>query len=124
MREQYSIQLAIAAGLLILLFATVFAVIQTPELLDFPESPVVKSAATIPHPIDGRLTCSNCHGIKGVKPYPVKHAGWSIGSCMKCHLPVPVATSGAVDRPVTADEEVIRSCFTRPWQKTYTAPTA
>lgn len=106
MREQYSIHLAIAAGLLILLVTTVFAVIQSPELLDFPESPVVRSAAAIPHPVDGRRNCNLCHGIKGVKPYPAKHTGWNTGSCMKCHIPAPVAASGTVDRPVTADEEM------------------
>jgi len=104
-REQYSIHLAIAAGLLILLVTTFFAFIQSPELLEFPESPVVRSASAIPHPVDGRLNCSLCHGIKGVQPYPVKHAGWSIGSCMKCHVPVSATRPETVVPTVTDDEK-------------------
>lgn len=105
MREQYSIHLAIAAGLLILLVTTFFAFIQSPELLDFPESSAVKSAPSVPHPIAGRQNCDSCHDPKGVRPYPLKHTGWSIGSCMKCHVPDRVAGGTGTVAPTIPDDE-------------------
>lgn len=91
MRELYSTQLAVAVGVLTLIITAVFALIQSPELLDFQETAAVRSATAVPHPVEGQQRCNRCHGIKGVKPYPARHAGWSNESCMKCHMPVNVA---------------------------------
>lgn len=91
MREPYSTQLAIAVGVLTLIITAVFALIQSHELLDFQETAVVKSASAVPHLVEGRRLCNNCHGTKGVKPYPARHTGWNNESCMKCHVPVNVA---------------------------------
>ncbi|MDW7774077.1 MAG: cytochrome c3 family protein [Desulfobulbaceae bacterium] len=104
MREQYSTRLAMTAGALTLVVTAVFAFLQTPGLLDFPETAPVKSAGLIPHRIEGRDDCAGCHGLKGEKPYPVKHTGWSIGSCMQCHKPF-AGTAAETDAPeITADE--------------------
>jgi hypothetical protein len=98
-REQYSILLAIAAGGLILIVTVVFALIQSPELLDFPESPLVKSAVAIPHQVDGRSDCVRCHGTRGVQPYPARHTGWSNTSCRKCHAAATDAVQMHVEAP-------------------------
>lgn len=104
MREQYSMRLAITTGALILLVAAGFALFQSPELLDFPETAAVKSAGMILHPIEKRRDCTGCHGRNGVKPYPVKHAGWSIGSCTRCHTPAPGAAPDSGATEVRIDE--------------------
>jgi hypothetical protein len=108
-REQYSTGLAVMTGALILIVTTVIAFFQSPWLLDFPATAVVKSAGEIPHPIVEREDCAGCHAIGGVKPYPVKHAGWSIRSCTRCHGPVDAAAqdtvavvTGSAERPGTA----------------------
>ena len=102
MRELYSTQLAIAAGVLTLIITAVFALIQSPELLDFQETAAVKSASAVPHLVEGRRLCNNCHGTKGVKPYPARHTGWNNESCTKCHVPVNVAAP-EIDGPVVTD---------------------
>ena len=88
MREQYSTQLAIAAGVLILICTAVFSLVQSPELVDSKEADAVKSASTVPHSFEGRRKCDNCHALRGKKPYPLKHTGWSNESCIRCHGPV------------------------------------
>jgi len=108
MRQWYSTQLAIAAGILTLIVTAFFALIQSPELLDFQETAAVKSAAAVPHTVEGRRHCNSCHGIKGAKPYPARHTGWSTESCMRCHVPAKVSAPGIVDFPAaigTNDEK-------------------
>lgn len=51
------------------------------------------NAPTIPHPIEGRANCLQCHGASGVKPFPSNHAGKANSSCTTCHLPGLVARS-------------------------------
>lgn len=85
MRELYSTQLATAVGILTILITAVFALIQSPELLEFREKSAVRSAPAVPHPVEERGLCNSCHGPKGVKPYPSRHAGWSNKICIKCH---------------------------------------
>jgi hypothetical protein len=90
MRELYSFLLSIVAGLFIVIVTVIFAMIQSPEILYAPE----REFMSIPHTIKGRIQCDGCHGIKGIKPYPIRHLGWSNESCMKCHLP---AVSEVID---------------------------
>ncbi len=82
MREVYSTQLSIVVGVLIFMVTAIFAIIQSPEMLSAPE----RISVSIPHPVEGYEQCDACHGIKGTRPYPVKHTGWSNGSCTKCHV--------------------------------------
>jgi len=81
----YSIQLAMMTGLLIILVAGAFALIQSPEMLESPRMEAMVVAQKIPHPIQGHENCESCHGLKDMKPYPIKHLGWKNESCMKCH---------------------------------------
>lgn len=85
MREYYSTHLALVVGLLVLVISAFFAFRQSPELLEYRESPVVKAAMALPHPVAGMEGCHDCHGPKSDLPYPVKHTGWSDQSCTKCH---------------------------------------
>lgn len=81
MREVYSRQLAYIVGALAVAATAVFALIQSPETLSSPE----RSFLAIPHPLDGHEQCDTCHGLRGERPYPVRHLGWSRKSCTKCH---------------------------------------
>ncbi len=83
MREVYSTQLSIAAGIIVVMATAIFALIQSPEMLSAPE----RISISIPHPVKGYEQCDACHGIKGMRPYSVNHLGWSNESCIKCHLP-------------------------------------
>lgn len=105
MREQYSIRLALAIGALTLVVTVFFAFFQSPGLLDLPEKSVVKSAAAIPHLIKGRDNCTRCHGLSGGQPYPVKHAGWSDGSCPQCHRPGTASAGKEETKAVPANEK-------------------
>ena len=100
MREQYSTQLAMAAGGLVLVANAVFAIVQSPELLGFRDSSVVKSAPALRHEVDGAEDCRSCHAVEGLKPYPLLHAGWSGESCLRCHFSgaQPSSPQGAEDR--------------------------
>jgi hypothetical protein len=100
MRQLYSTQLAVATGIIIVILTAVFALIQSPEMLKFPETTAVTAAMAVPHPVEGMDICDSCHGIKGTRPYPLKHIGWNNKSCTKCHIPHGVAVSGDGD---TAD---------------------
>jgi len=104
-REQYSTQLAMTAGVLTLIVTAVFAFIQSPGLLDFSETAAAKSAGEVPHRIEGRRDCAGCHGVKGAKPYPAKHTGWSIGSCMQCHRPAAAVAAEIVAPAASIDEK-------------------
>lgn len=107
MRERYSTQLAITAGVLILITTAVFSLVQSPELLEFKETAAVKSAADVPHSIEVRRQCTICHALQSRMPYPLKHAGWSVASCTKCHDsvkdPIPDRTTAQTDFPGAVD---------------------
>ncbi len=49
----------------------------------------------IPHPVEGREECTDCHGATGVRPFPPDHAGRPDASCQVCHTPVEGAVAGA-----------------------------
>lgn len=85
MREQYSTQLARAAGVLILIASAVFSLVQSPEMLEFNDVAAVKSSPPVPHPAEGYSKCNSCHALKSENPYSLKHAGWSNESCLRCH---------------------------------------
>jgi len=87
MRQLYSTQIAIITGILIILLVIGFAVMQSPEILEFPETSPVVRAGVMPHAVQGYERCNACHGIDGIKPYPIRHLGWDNKSCIKCHLP-------------------------------------
>ncbi len=63
----------------------------TPEPTGAPQV----AAALIPHPIKGQEQCDTCHGIDGMKPFPVDHVGRPNESCTVCHLPGPTPEPGA-----------------------------
>jgi len=44
-------------------------------------------APEIPHTIDGRQDCLECHQTGSVRPYPIGHAEKNLqnNSCEKCH---------------------------------------
>lgn len=81
MREKYSVHLALASGGLIFLVTILFALVQSPDIL----SASVQVGMAIPHPVAGHQECDSCHGRTGIMPYPVRHLGWSNGSCEGCH---------------------------------------
>jgi hypothetical protein len=85
-RQWYSTQLALIAGIFIALIVLVFAIVQSPHLLDIPETSPVAKAGPMPHAVEGYERCDACHGIDGIMPYPLTHLGWNNRSCIKCHL--------------------------------------
>lgn len=40
---------------------------------------------TVPHSIQGRAECLQCHKAGGIKPFPQDHAGRSQDTCLSCH---------------------------------------
>lgn len=91
MREKYSLLLALASGCLIFWITTLFALLQSPEIL----SASVLRGGVMPHPLEGHGKCDSCHGLAGVKPYPVRHLGWSNNSCTACHPSPGIAETSA-----------------------------
>jgi len=95
MREKYSVHLALATGCLIFFVTTLFALLQSPEILS---TPVAKGAA-MPHPLAEHQQCDQCHGHTGMIPYPLRHTGWNNAGCTKCHAPpaIPAGPSTTAD---------------------------
>lgn len=87
MREFYSTQLAIIVGILVLIASAAFAFLQSPELLEQPDSRAARAVMVVSHPVEGMEECSRCHGLRGTSPYPRNHTGWSDESCTRCHQP-------------------------------------
>lgn len=85
MRQTYSTQLAWVTGGLVLLIAGTFALIQSPEIFESPSIVAVTVGQAIPHPMEEHENCSSCHGLKGMKVYPINHLGWDNESCGRCH---------------------------------------
>lgn len=81
MREKYSVYLALATGCLVFLLTGLFALLQSPEIL----TASLRVGVAMPHPVAGKEQCDTCHGSAKIKPYPVRHLGWSNGSCTRCH---------------------------------------
>jgi hypothetical protein len=87
MRERYSKHLATVTGALIVLAAVAFGLVQSPGLWALSAGTAVAEARPVPHAIEGRQRCDRCHGRGGVRPYPIRHLGWSNESCTHCHAP-------------------------------------
>lgn len=85
MRELYSTVLAVISGLLIVGITLFFALVQSRELIYQPEKPVWMGRSILSHPIEGYEQCTDCHGLEGMAPYPLKHLGWNDRSCVQCH---------------------------------------
>jgi hypothetical protein len=81
MREAYSTQLAMVAGVLMLLVTLLFALVQSPELT----TAQARRAPALPHPLQGFHACHLCHGIGESNPYPIRHLGWHETLCLRCH---------------------------------------
>lgn len=112
MREKYSLLLALASGCLIFLITTLFALLQSPEIL----SVSALRGGVMPHPLEGHGKCDSCHGLAGVKPYPVRHLGWINNSCTACHPPPGIAETSAAGlvhdtraKPAPGDETGVSS---------------
>lgn len=88
MRQAFATQLALASGVLVILLALVFALLQTPGQA---ATTAVATAPLIPHPLAGYEDCVECHGRNGAIPYPANHLGWPNTSCTQCHLPADAA---------------------------------
>lgn len=84
MRQAFATHLAFASGVLVIILALVFALLQTPGQAAVT---VVTTAPLIPHPLAGYENCVECHGRNGAIPYPTNHLGWPNPSCTQCHLP-------------------------------------
>jgi len=46
---------------------------------------IILAPPPIPHSLEGMRECLRCHGIEGIKPVPVDHAGRSEDTCQVCH---------------------------------------
>jgi len=50
------------------------------------EEPVTTGGQTaIPHPLEGRDDCLQCHGESAFNPFPADHSGRSNDTCTTCH---------------------------------------
>jgi nitrate/TMAO reductase-like tetraheme cytochrome c subunit len=60
----------------------------------------------IPHPLEGRADCKQCHGPDGVKPFPANHKDFPVDSCTTCHKPAtgetPAAATPTAEATATA----------------------
>lgn len=89
MREVYSRHLALTTGVLVVALVALFALIQSPEILESPKLAAVKVAGSLPHPVEGFEECASCHGPEKDYPYPINHLGWANESCSRCHSNTP-----------------------------------
>jgi cytochrome b subunit of formate dehydrogenase len=46
-------------------------------------------APLIPHQLEGRKKCKQCHSSSGMAPMPANHQGRPVESCLICHKPGP-----------------------------------
>ncbi len=105
MRQALATQLAAVIGVLIIVLAVIFALIQTPSIA---ETTLIAAAPVMAHPIEGYEDCTNCHGREEAVPYPEYHLGWPNTSCTQCHIPeeaVAIATAVAVPMEAATDGE-------------------
>jgi cytochrome b subunit of formate dehydrogenase len=69
-------------------------------------SPVPGAAPAVPHTLEGRSSCSMCHGPAGLKPVPGDHAGRTDDTCTMCHAapaaPEPPAPPAPPPPPAAA----------------------
>jgi nitrate/TMAO reductase-like tetraheme cytochrome c subunit len=67
----------------------------TPGISPAPTAPSSGAAPAIPHSLEGRDNCLQCHDPNGnIVPAPSDHEGRPVGSCLNCHQSaLPVATS-------------------------------
>jgi hypothetical protein len=85
-RQTYATQLAILAGIGVLIMTIVFSAVQLGGVAEERVLARVEAAPDIPHPVAGREDiCNTCHGLDGIRPYPLNHAGWPNESCQQCH---------------------------------------
>jgi mono/diheme cytochrome c family protein len=91
MRQTFANQLALAIGVLILVLAVLFALIQSTRPRGEPSDTALRVAGAIPHPIVGYESCTQCHGLEGTRPYPPDHQGWPDEFCAACHAPTSLA---------------------------------
>jgi cytochrome b subunit of formate dehydrogenase len=56
------------------------------------------AARAVPHTLEGRSSCSMCHGSTGIKPVPGDHAGRTDDTCTMCHA-AAAAPAAAVAPP-------------------------
>ncbi len=105
MRQALATQLAAVIGVMIIVLAVIFALIQTPSIA---ETTLIAAAPVMAHPIEGYEDCTSCHGREEAVPYPEYHLGWPNTSCNQCHIPaeaVAMATAVAVPMEVAVDDE-------------------
>ncbi len=71
----------------------------------------IVSAPLIPHPIESRQQCKNCHAFLGAKPEPADHVGRPSESCRICHQSAPKpkrGQAGMIPHPIA--DTVYRDC--------------
>ncbi|MEE8413861.1 MAG: hypothetical protein V3R96_04855 [Dehalococcoidales bacterium] len=51
------------------------------------ETEVTGDPPAIPHTLEGRDDCLQCHGESGFKPFPANHTGRTSDTCKGCHKP-------------------------------------
>lgn len=104
MRHAFANQLAIVSGVLVILLAIIFALLQTPGQAAVT---AVATAPVIPHPLVGYENCVECHGHNGAVPYPLNHLGWPSSSCTQCHLPADAIALGDAVSVAPADAALL-----------------
>lgn len=69
------------------------------------------AAGAIPHPIEGEAfqTCTACHGVGQMKPFPANHASFTNDGCTICHQPAG-AGGVAAAIPHTIEKELYQDC--------------
>lgn len=54
----------------------------------------------IPHPVLDSLSCSGCHGLAQLNPYPTDHEGYADAECTDCHRPARSVVADYTPTPV------------------------
>ena len=60
---------------------------QVPSSPEQPEAPTSLAPPGIPHEIEGREDCLQCHDLTGIQPFPDDHVGRTSNICTTCHQP-------------------------------------
>ncbi len=75
----------IAIGGLVLALSAFFAVTQSQKKPQSPMDATGGFARPVPHSIENRKACNQCHLPGSAAPYPADHIGFPEGGCTVCH---------------------------------------
>ena len=85
MRRLFAWIVTLVIGILVLALSALFAVMQSPKGSESLENTTRRPARPVPHSIENRKNCNQCHLPGKIIPYPAEHSGLPEDGCTECH---------------------------------------